>query len=211
MLLQTLSRWTGASAVAIGFCAITAASASAQESAPRTRERALGSLVPCAVPLPWRVTQVDPRFGLSVSEAKAAVEEAGALWEHATGRDLFRNDAEQGLPIRFEFDDRQATLQLRNRLLGELAETDRELAVRRERLQSLSDSVNAIQAAYLDRAGRLRDDTDERNRTVRSWNGRGGAPPDVRDELERSERRLDREDPGADHGDDAEDAEHRHD
>ncbi|HSR42614.1 MAG TPA: hypothetical protein VLL48_10590, partial [Longimicrobiales bacterium] len=87
---------------------------------PSLQERSFGSAVPCAVPLAWRVTDVDPRFELGERAAEDAVRAAAALWERAVGRELFPHEPGSGFPVRFDFDDRQALVQMRRRLEGEL-------------------------------------------------------------------------------------------
>ena len=92
--------------------------ASAQASAqpaldPVEQQRTGGSAVPCAVPLTWRIEAVDERFGLDGTAARAAVQNAAALWEQAVGRDLFTEDSAGGFPVRLVYDERQANLRER--------------------------------------------------------------------------------------------------
>ncbi|MEJ2205174.1 MAG: hypothetical protein P8170_13820 [Gemmatimonadota bacterium] len=154
------------------------------------QERSMGSIMPCAVPLRWRIGEVDPRFELSASEARVAVEEAATLWEGGMGRQLFAHDATGGFPVRFEFDDRQAMLRLRSRLMEELAMVDEELTVRAADLTRITESVEAVRAEYQERVGALQRRTAEHNEQVRFWNDRGGAPPLVRSELQLAGRVL---------------------
>lgn len=63
-----------------------------------------GSSVPCTVRLGWRIADVDRRFGLTPSEARAAMMDAARLWETAVGRRLFPEDPGQGIPVAFEYE-----------------------------------------------------------------------------------------------------------
>jgi hypothetical protein len=150
-------------------------SAAVARSVP-LQSREGGSDVPCDVPLAWRVARVDDGFGLTTAQARAAVQSAADLWEAALDRPLFVNDPQDGFPIRFIFDERQARTQDRLarehelRLSGE--RLDRAVLALRER-----DARRArAQAEY---GERLRDHVhraDEHNQTVRRWTERGGAP-----------------------------------
>src|SRR5688500_4033311 len=58
------------------------------DAAPAAPERdeadlAGGSAAPCAVPLPWRIGDIDARFELTAAQAAAVVERAASSWEQA--------------------------------------------------------------------------------------------------------------------------------
>ena len=82
---------------------------------------AAGSAVPCQVPLPWRIALLDGEFGIDAATAEGLVREATGLWEAAAGGSLFRHDPEEGMPIRFVYDQRQERTVERRRLEAELA------------------------------------------------------------------------------------------
>jgi hypothetical protein len=90
--------------------------------AGHSEESTGASSIPCAVPMAWRIARVDPGFGLSHEEARAALEEAAAHWADAVGRPLFTYDPEEGFPVRFVFDERQIRTQERIRRERELEE-----------------------------------------------------------------------------------------
>lgn len=129
---------------------------------------------PCRTAIPWRVGTVDPRFGRPEEALQAAVDRAAGLWEAAAGRTVFVHDAQDGFPIDFLFDERQAEVVERNRRLGEL--------------DPVADGLLAEQATLEERAARLtrhglRLEEDartftarqgEHNRTVARWNAGGG-------------------------------------
>lgn len=154
------------------------------------QQASLGSVVPCAVPLRWRLAGVDPRFEIDPSEAREAVLEAARLWEDAMGRRLFRHDPSGGFPVTFEFDDRQAMLLLRNRFSRELQDADDELGIRAAELRAMKERFEAVRAEYEERVRDLQRSTEEHNERVRQWNRQGGAPGAVRSDLQREERIL---------------------
>ncbi len=135
-----------------------------------------GSAEPCAAPLAWRIGEIDPRFGVSESEAEQAMVRAVGYWEEVAGRTLFRHDADEGLPVRFVFDDRQAVVQERNRRADELDAIDARLETRRADLDRAFERLNA--------------EVGRHNEWIREWNDRGGAPPDVLREIEETQASM---------------------
>ena len=129
------------------------AAAVASEPPPRAaaapeREKpdlAGGSAAPCAVPLAWRIGDIDERFELTEAQAAAVVERAASSWEQAAGRPLFVRDPSHGLPIFFIYDDRQAGAVARQRLEQNLAAVD-------DRLRAEIRQVEARKEAYETRA-----------------------------------------------------------
>lgn len=146
---------------------------------------------PCVAPLAWRLGEVDPRFGLSDAEAEAAIEEATALWETSAGRRLFTRSPD-GFPVHFTFDDRQARVQDRGERLARLDPQVERLRSRQEELGATGNRL-AVEGTALEADARLyQDRRTAHNRTVAEWNRRGGAPPEVAEELLRGQDSLER-------------------
>lgn len=82
------------------------------------REQTGGSVIPCGVPLGWRIARVDESFDLSREEARAAFDKAATLWEDAVDLGLFSNESDGALPVRFVSEDRQERTQDGDRLAG---------------------------------------------------------------------------------------------
>ena len=142
---------------------------------PGLEDRTGGSLVPCAVPLAWRLARIDDQFGLSPEQATAALARAAALWEDARGRKLFVHDPTGGLPIRFVYDERQARTGERVRLLaGYEAEGDT-LDARVADLRALLEEYEAAEAAYDERMNSFQERSFRYNTRVRTINDLGGA------------------------------------
>ena len=114
------------------------------EALPLLRERTSGSAVPCAVPLAWRIARVDESFGLSRAEARAALNQAGRLWEEAVGPGLFSNESDGGLAIRFVYDNRQEARRQIRRLELEYNEASASLEARGEGLNEMSQRNRGI-------------------------------------------------------------------
>ena len=147
----------------------------------------------CPVPLPYRVGELDPRFGADRAAAETAVAEAAAVWEDATGRELFRADPEADFAIEFIFDERQerarseaefrAALDAKQARNAELAVTLTELT---SEYDDLRDSYRSRVRAYEQRLAAY-------NEEVATYNEDGGAPPAEYTRLEAEQSALDAE------------------
>ena len=154
----------------------------APDQVPGLRDQTAGSIVPCAVPMSWRIARVDRAFGFTQAEAMAAFDAAARVWEEALGMSLFSNESGGDLAIRFVYDERQAHNEVRMRLEARrdtLAERDRDYdgqSVRiRGDLENLEDRIVSL------------------NDSIRYWNSQGGAPDDVLRDLNTMGRAIDRD------------------
>ena len=142
-----------------------------------------GSEAPCAVPLAWRVTRVDPEFGLDIAGATAVVREATALWEGVLGPGLFVHDENGGFPIRLVYDERQQRTQQRTRRQAELDAVGEGLHAARTDLAARGARHEEAVRGHSERVRAFEQRVVAHNATIREWNGRGGAPPEVGQEL----------------------------
>jgi hypothetical protein len=168
------------------------------ETRPAAAERdpadlAGGSAAPCAVPLGWRIGDIDERFELTPAQAAAAVERAAASWEQAVGRPLFVRDAAQGLPIFFIYDERQAGAIERRRLEENLAAVDERLRAELRQIEARKGAYETRATLYDARVRELERWSEEHADTVRTWNASGGAPPAVVRDLQSAEEAMERE------------------
>ena len=157
------------------------------------QEPEVGSAVPCAVPLTWRIARVDDGFGLSTAEARAALQKGANLWEEALGRPLFPNDPIGGFPIRFVYDDRQARTQERGGLQTELDEAAEGLKARRAELDGMRERHHRMRSDHEHRLRDYRQRLAKHNATVRGWNESGDAGEEVLAEVRASGTELDLE------------------
>lgn len=70
----------------------------------------------CEDPWTYRIGSIDPRFGLSVDEARDLIKRAAAIWGGVYSCDFFREDNNGAIVIYFVYDDRQAGLDNRKTL-----------------------------------------------------------------------------------------------
>jgi len=156
-----------------------------------------GGSDPCREPLPWRIADLDERFGLTPEEARAAVEQAARVWESAAGRTLFLHDPDRGFPVRFEYDQRHAQIQERLEARSRLEAEERAIRERRAELDSIRDEVELYSREHELRLNTLERRRAEHEEVLARWEERGGPPESeqrrlrqVEDELELERRRV---------------------
>lgn len=155
-----------------------------------TVERRVGSVLPCDIPLGWRLGRIDGEFGLRRADARAAIEDAARLWEEALDRELFSHDPVSGFPVRFVYDERQAAARELERAEAAHRAAGRRLDGRRRELAERARALERDHEAYRERLQDLERRVTAHNRELGGWNRRGGAPPEVREELERARDSL---------------------
>jgi len=162
-----------------------------REPIERTALQVYGKVLPCRVPIPYNVGEIDERFGMTRAEFLSALQSAEKIWEKPSGVDLFTySNAGSAMPVNFVYDQRQAATEKLKVL---------DVAVD----QSLA-SYNQLRVAY----AALRDEyvdlrTDFSLKTadfdaaqtayaeeVRYWNSRGGAPEAEYQELQAQKTML---------------------
>lgn len=144
----------------------------------------------CPVPLQYRVGAIDESFAITEAEAVDRIAAAEAVWEEATGRDLFQYNENAEFTIDFVFDDRQETL---NTEASERADLD-DRRNQNEELVALLDDLqleyDALREEFERRMQRYETDLTDYNQTVQSYNDQGGAPADVFADLEETRKEL---------------------
>lgn len=146
--------------------------------------------IPCAIPIPYSITGIDERFGISEAEVKVLLKNAEASWEAAIGTDLLVYRADPVLEISFVYDDRQATTE-------KLSELGSGIDVSLGTYNALKEQYETARAAYLvvkrdfERQRAAYESAATRyEESVRKWNAEGGAPRTVHAELEQERRSL---------------------
>jgi len=146
----------------------------------------------CPIPIDYRIGTLDERFNLSPDEARLAVAKAESVWEDATGQNLFTFDEDARLVANFIYDERQA-----------LTDAERIERVKLSTVGSVSDTVrseyNRLIQSYDEQQRQHETEVANYERDLAAFNERveglnqsGGAPPEVYDELQNEEERLNR-------------------
>ncbi|MBK9032211.1 MAG: matrixin family metalloprotease [Myxococcales bacterium] len=134
------------------------------------------AIVGCDAPIEYALGALDPRFGLGRKQALRAIATAAASWARLAGRPLFRYSPRSAFKIDFVFDERQEMM------VERIEGRDPIVEVRRRHTELRAERDRAL-FAY-----------EERRRayeaSVATWNQQGGAPPDVKRELDAEKQRL---------------------
>lgn len=147
----------------------------------------------CRTPVYYRIGNVDSRFGTDEETLKLLAQKAERVWEDPLSQDLFIYDANAKLPINLIFDERQ-----------EQSDRERELKEDLEAKEGMSESVSRQYEALIGEFRTLKKEyessvvayekkLDAYNNIVTEWNRRGGAPPDVIEDLKSEEAMLSKE------------------
>lgn len=151
----------------------------------------LAQASPCSSGIRYRVGEVDPRFRVSEREVLAALKKAEALWEDALGRDLFRYDADAGMPVNLRFDTRQAITQDNSRHQDSIDRSTEDATSIKEEYDRRKAQYESASREFLDARQEHEARVAAYNRKVAAWNSSGGVPAEEYDESLREKRSLD--------------------
>lgn len=178
MLTGSPLRSTGAAAVGLlaAFLACgTSGEGRSASHADSLLSQEAGSAVPCDIPLGWRVGDVDDGFDRPRDAVAAAAQVAVRRWEEAAGRDLFRYDPDDGMPIHLVYGERQRALQrwLDSRSLLE-GQADGIVARKRE-IERRQEALAEEWRAFEERQRALNRRVAAHNERARKLEARGSA------------------------------------
>jgi len=145
---------------------------------------------PCAHPIPYRVGDIDSRFGVSTSTVKELLADAEEVWETPVDRELFVYDSEADFVIDFEFDHRQQTTDTVRSYEDTLTDLEASHSEIINAYQSASNEYESRLNSYETQLNAYEADLEAYNQTVRDWNQQGGAPENERDDLIAEQERL---------------------
>jgi molybdenum-dependent DNA-binding transcriptional regulator ModE len=147
----------------------------------------------CPVPLMYSIGMIDERFGLSKEDVQKVVAEAEALWEDATGRDLFASDPQGVLAINFIYDDRQQLTVDEHKLRNVLDRKEDVSSTIKEKYEDLLTKYEKLKKTYEERVRVYENKLATHNGEVAYWNNKGGAPEEVYARLNEEQGALDKE------------------
>ena len=134
---------------------------------------------PCAQPVIYRLGTIDPRFNLDNDAAYTNMRAAAALWNTAAAKTLFEADPGSRLTINFVYDARQG-------LASRINSAENKTSADKAALDKRIADFNAKAADFKKRVQDL-------NAQIDYWNSRGGAPPDVYNQIQSQSRDLEAE------------------
>ena len=146
---------------------------------------------PCSKPETYSIGQLDPRFGLSVGQARAIIDKAAGAWNSASGKDLFAYTPQGGeVSINFKYDQRQAVTNQLGSLDNSLSQGSAEYDALKNDYESKKSTLQQMEADFSSNQASYEQEVVQFNATVNAWNERGGAPQSVRDELTAQQQKI---------------------
>ena len=131
---------------------------------------------PCDAPLSYRLGDFAPKFGISQTDFVSAIEEAEALWETESGKDLFVYSEVGDMPVNLIFDERQATVQKNKTLQNKISQVTGSADEIKSQLDTIKIDYARAQVVYESMSKEFKRRQDAHIANVNYWNGKGGAP-----------------------------------
>ena len=149
--------------------------------------------VPCGQPIKYKVGAIDPRFGMSGQEALAAMRDATAIWNSATGTAIIEYGGDTGIPVDFVYDSRERMSQEHaayaatiKQAATEMKQIDEEIAAVRRQLTAARASFSSEEIAFKAKQQTYNDD-------VERLNGGGGGTDEQVKTFDENRRLLDQQ------------------
>jgi len=145
------------------------------------------------LPLKWRISDVDPRFGLSADEVSQAIQKGIALWEAAAGKKLFDRDEVRGFPIKLIYDERQKELLENVRKNRAVQSEEDRMAAQRGMTEAAGSRFDLANQQLKSRIQSYEMRLNAYNQRVEQVNAAGGIQPGQEFEFEQERQALDAE------------------
>jgi hypothetical protein len=138
---------------------------------------------PCQEPLTYRIGPIDERYGLSRWEFSRAIQKAAAIWGQPLSRELFREDPQGSIEISLVYDYRQEAADKLKKLNYNMDYTKYAHDNMKLRFEYLKSQYEHQRAALDSDLNAFNARQNAYNAEIESWNRRGGAPENVRNQL----------------------------
>ncbi len=134
-------------------------------------------VLPCRIAIPYTINSIDAGFDVSRADVERAADDAVAVWELVSGRDLFVELA-TGTPVitvKFEYDVRQETTETLKDLGSQITNTNAKYESAEAEYDAKRSQFLQQKAAFEATVARFEQDASAYQKEVDSWNARGGA------------------------------------
>lgn len=131
---------------------------------------------PCDSSIAYQLGSIDPRFNLSRDQLQGDINQATDIWSQAYGKKLFIYDPTTKFKVNLVFDERQGL--------------SNQIGSMESNLQSQQQQITPEIAKYQSDVAAFQKRVADLNAQIASWNGRGGAPKDVYDQLVKQQQDL---------------------
>jgi len=147
-------------------------------------------LNPCRQPITYSIGEIDPRFNLTRSDVIKALNQAEAIWEKPTGKNLFAYDEAGKLKVSFVYDSRQESTVTLQRLGMSINEDEKTYDSLKIQYNASLSGYNTQKQTLTDLIDRYNSAKAEYDSEVTTWNKKGGAPKQEYDRLNEEKNSL---------------------
>ena len=147
----------------------------------------------CSEPVTYHIAGIDEQFDITREELKVLIDNSGRFWSNAAGRNLWEYDSQGDVAVYLIYDERQQLVEAEQGLSQQI-QTQRMQFDRLYRdFHQQKEAHEEAQTAYRNRLSDYQSRVESHNREVEEWNEQGGAPSDVKHQLEERQRLLEKE------------------
>lgn len=141
----------------------------------------------------YRIGTIDPRFNLSEDEAKSVLHDAAMIWEQPLGRQIFFYNPKAAFKVNFIYDQRQQSINERQRAERELADGDGRNQEASANFQQQKSSLDDEFRRHNDELNALNARVSQHQQRVAQVNAQGGASPSEAQALQAESDQINRD------------------
>lgn len=159
---------------------------------PQLKFNALSDRIlhPLDTRLRYRIAEVDPRFGLTITELKLITQQATDIWTQGTGKEAFVYDPKAKLTIHLIYDERQDNSNQRRQQLGHIENNQKVWADKNQNLQQFKQEIDWANIQLDNNKNQLAAQLQQYNQHITEINKNGGIPSSQRDLLIQQRHQL---------------------
>jgi hypothetical protein len=138
----------------------------------------------------YKITEVDPRFGLSHDDLLEITQQAANIWTEATGKSYFVYDPNARLSIRLIYDERQYQTEQRKKEIAKIDQHQNKWNQQKNHVDVLSKDMDEQYRLLNFKKAELSQLVIQHNESINQINRLGGADPQQRQILETQSQEL---------------------
>lgn len=131
---------------------------------------------PCNTPQTFRIGTIDPRFHISKAQLLQDAIDAGSVWKNSKGMILMQYNPKSAMPINMVYDQRQSL--------------DTQINTMNNQAAQQKNALKPKIADYEQKVAQFKKESNDLNKEIQYWNSKGGAPPQVYQQLKAKQQQL---------------------
>ena len=138
----------------------------------------------------YKISEVDPRFGLSHDDVVEISQQAIDIWTQATGKTYFIYDPNARLSLRLIYDERQQQTEQRKKEIAKIDQRQQQWNQQKHYVDNLGKEMDQQYQLLNFKKAQLSQLVDQHNEAINQINRLGGADPQQRQQLEAQSQEL---------------------